>query len=217
MSIYGISAANTKPTTSQQSPQTPFIARVNPTNIGNQAAISGPNQDTFTRKSNLLFGPETSSINQQGSNPFIIMLPSTGKAGGCAGCMPPPDCAEDENGLESSIDEQQLLEAAGGDRQIVETLKKVAQDPEGAKALKTALEKGTTFKRGGLEGDTVGLTEYRSNGPVITLENPSDVDTAAHELAHAAYPDMAHDQVYEFGHRIARNLGEVAHQTPSSY
>jgi hypothetical protein len=200
MSIYGISAANTKPTTSQQSPQTPFIARVNPTNIGNQAAISGPNQDTFTRKSNLLFGPETSSINQQGSNPFIIMLPSTGKAGGCAGCMPPPDCAEDENGLESSIDEQQLLEAAGGDRQIVETL-----------------EKGTTFKRGGLEGDTVGLTEYRSNGPVITLENPSDVDTAAHELAHAAYPDMAHDQVYEFGHRIARNLGEVAHQTPSSY
>lgn len=88
---------------------------------------------------------------------------------------------------------------------------KIAQDPEGAKALRDALDKGTTFKRGQLDGNVVGLTEYGSGRPpVITLEDPSSVDTAAHEIAHAAYQGMPHDEVYDFGHRIANNLGEPA-------
>ncbi len=107
------------------------------------------------------------------------------------------------------ISQEELERAAGGNQQIVATLQKVAQDPEGAKALRTALDKGTTFKSGQLAGNVVGLTESGGGrNPVVTLEDPSSVDTAAHEIAHAAYPDMPHEQVYMFGHQVAQNLGE---------
>lgn len=103
----------------------------------------------------------------------------------------------------------ELVQAAGGDQEIVATLQKVASDEEGAKALRLALDEGTTFQQGGLEGNVVGLTEYGGGGgPVVTLEDPSSVDTAAHEIAHAASPDMDHELVYEFGHQVATRLGE---------
>ena len=116
------------------------------------------------------------------------------------------------------IDEQKLLQAAGGDQQIVATLKKIAQDPEGAKALQIAMDKGTTFKRGELAGNVVGLTETGGGqGPRITLEDPTNVDTAAHELAHAAFPDMDHKLVYQFGHDVAARLGEKVNGTPAQF
>lgn len=112
-------------------------------------------------------------------------------------------------GQAGQVSDQELQQAAGGNQQIIATLKKVSSDPEGAKALRKALDNGTTFKAGNLAGDVVGLTEFKGgNGPVITLENPDSVDTAAHELAHAAFPDMDHKLVYEFGHQVAGNLGE---------
>lgn len=110
-------------------------------------------------------------------------------------------------GAGGPITMERLLQAAGGNQQIADTLARLLQDPEAAEALRIALDKGTTFKVGELPGSTVGRAERSRNGNVITLEDPTNIDTAAHEVAHIAYPDMPHPEVYEFGHRVARNLG----------
>lgn len=123
---------------------------------------------------------------------------NTGKKGG-----PSPNA-----GAGGPINEDEINKAAGGDAEIAAGLTKMSQDPEGAKALRDALDKGTTFKQGNIEGNAVGLTEYASGQPPhITLER-LDIDVIAHEVFHAAYQDMDHEQVYEAGRQVARNLGE---------
>lgn len=117
-------------------------------------------------------------------------------------------------GATGEVDPQKLQQAAGGDPQLQATLEKIAQDPEGAKALQVALDKGTTFKVGNFPGSKAGETRTGNGPPQITVEDPNNIDTVAHELAHAAFPDMAHPDVYEFGHRVAENLGAKPIQGP---
>lgn len=123
---------------------------------------------------------------------------------------------QDENGLTAlqlnttgpadEVTDEEIFKAAGGDPEIIALLKKLDEDPEGHKALRLALDKGTTYKKGELDGNVVGLTETSSDhGPVITLESMS-IDTIAHETAHAAYPEMSHAEVYRFGHRVEEHL-----------
>lgn len=139
-----------------------------------------------------------------------------GRAGNSSGV--PDD--QDENGLTAvqlnttgpadEVTDEEIAAAAGGDPEIIALLKQLDQDPEGHKALRLALDKGTTFKRGELAGNVVGLTESGGGrGPVITLESMS-IDTIAHETAHAAYPDMSHAEVYRFGHRVEDRLEQAA-------
>jgi hypothetical protein len=130
-----------------------------------------------------------------------------------------PD-SEDENGLTAAqlnttgaaapVTDEEIRTAAGGDPEIMALLKKLNEDPEGHKALRLALDQGTTYSKGELEGNVVGLTRYGGNsGPKITLESMS-IDTIAHETAHAAYHDMSHAEVYRLGHRVEDRLGKTA-------
>ncbi|MCE3235603.1 MAG: hypothetical protein K0Q50_1783 [Vampirovibrio sp.] len=107
------------------------------------------------------------------------------------------------------ISADRLNQAAGGNQRIVQSLQRVAQNPEGARALSIALSKGTTFTTGQLEGNTAGITSFATGRPpAITLER-LETDVVAHEVAHAAFPNMDHEAVYEFGRQVARSLGET--------
>jgi hypothetical protein len=121
-------------------------------------------------------------------------------------------------------DQQRYLRASNGDRTIANTLARMATDPEGRRVLDMALAKGTTYQRGNLPGNTVG--QAQSGGgrpPVITLEDPTSIDTVAHETAHAVFDDagnptpgdgVTHDDVYKFGHLISQRLTGSALRDP---
>lgn len=143
--------------------------------------------------------PQGSSSEPGGNTRLAAEQPgNTGKKGG-----PSPN-----SGAGGPISEDEINKATGGDAEIAAGLTKMSQDPEGAKALRDALDKGTTFKQGEIEGNAVGLTEYATGqAPHITLER-LNIDVIAHEVFHAAYQDMDHEQVYEAGRQVARNLGE---------
>ena len=100
-----------------------------------------------------------------------------------------------------------MEKAAGGDPEILAALQKVASSPKGSEALQIALDKGTTFHRGELEGNTAGLTTWSGDSTTITLER-LETDVVAHEIFHAAYPDMDHEAVYQAGRDVATSLGE---------
>lgn len=167
--------------------------------------------------------PATTNAGESFAAPGFVTLPQGGldprstfdvsqgllrNVGNTGGLVAPFPGISIPTGNTGEIGAAEVNLATGGDPVITETLLKVAQDPDGASALRIALNSGTTFQRGQLEGNVVGLTEFGPGPPVITLEDPTSVDTAAHEIAHAAFPEMDHDLVYEFGHQVARNLGE---------
>jgi hypothetical protein len=111
-------------------------------------------------------------------------------------------------GAAGAVSDAEIAKAAGGDKDIEGVLKKMDGDVEGHNALRKALDKGTTYQKGQLDGNVVGLTETSSNGPPkVTLESLS-VDTAAHETAHAAYDGMSHAEVYKFGERVQSRVGK---------
>lgn len=123
--------------------------------------------------------------------------------------IPSDDQTPDSTSVSGDISMERLNKATNGIQQIIQALLKIAEDPQGAKALSIALDKGTTFKMGQLDGNTAGITAFATGQPpAITLER-LETDVVAHEIAHAAYPDMSHEAVYEFGRQVARALGET--------
>jgi hypothetical protein len=127
-----------------------------------------------------------------------------------------PQTAEstDANSIVSDAD---IQKATGGNQALAATLKKVASDPEGAKVLRDALNKGTTYTIKPLDGGTAGLTHLASNkAPYVEIDDNAtgNISVLAHESAHAAYPDMDHTDVYNLGYRISDNLGVKEPRVP---
>jgi hypothetical protein len=114
------------------------------------------------------------------------------------------------NAKAGPISDAEIDKATGGDAKLSATLKKIATDPEGAKVLRDALNRGTTYKQEEQEPGRGGVTVLSSgSAPKISIA-PSGVNNLsilAHESAHAAYPDMDHTDVYNLGYRVSDNLG----------
>lgn len=173
----------------------------NPENTRNAGRPGG---DRPTRRE---FGPPQGGLDPKAN--FEVTQGLRNRDTGNTGNSGTANNSSTPSGNSGPISAEEISQAAGGDAEIEEKLNQMAQDPEGAEALRVALDKGTTFKRGELEGNTAGLTTYRSGQPPeITLES-MNIDVVAHEVFHAAYEDMDHDEVYEAGRRVARNLGET--------
>lgn len=186
---------------------------------GGDASEDNANQDRGR-------GPRGSGDIPQGGlesrTSFIVMQRFRGRRGGGGENTeaPPTQAAPQGRNIPSDdqipnitgsgdISTERLSRATGGNQQIMQVLQRIAEDPQGARALSIALDKGTTFKMGQLDGNTAGITAFATGQPpAITLEK-LETDVVAHEIAHAAYPDMAHEAVYEFGRQVARALGET--------
>jgi hypothetical protein len=159
----------------------------------------------------------TGTITRGGGKPIGGGRPTGGRGGPTGGGIPNVPDAQDENGLTAAqlntdgaadvVTDAEIEEAAGGDAEIIALLKEMDTDAEGHKALRLALDKGTTYKQGTLAGNVIGLT--RSGGgtdPEITLESMT-LDTISHETAHAAYGEaISHAEVYRFGQRVQDRL-----------
>lgn len=66
------------------------------------------------------------------------------------------------------------------------TLAAIAQDPEGSKLLKAALDKGYTIQVGNLDANTNGDTLPDQKKIIISPNAPNFTKTVVHELVHAA-------------------------------
>jgi len=108
------------------------------------------------------------------------------------------------------ITDAEIDKATNNDEQLSATLKKIATDPEGAKVLRDALNRGTTYKQEEQEPGRGGVTTISSDSaPKISIapSGVNNISILAHESAHAAYPDMDHTDVYNLGYKISDNLG----------
>lgn len=199
-----------------QFPRTQQTAKPEATRFGSRGFQGGPQgefQGGFQRfRGN--FTPPQGALDPKDSFAVTQRIRNRQRGGDNNNPLPPsPETSstgetQGGNSPGGAITEAEVNKAANGDSEISQALMKMSKDPEGAKALRIALDKGTTFKKGELEGNTAGLTVTSSDKPPeITLE-VTNTDVVAHEVAHAAYPDMPHEEVYEFGRRVARNLGE---------
>jgi hypothetical protein len=144
-------------------------------------------------------GPQAPIIQQKStSNPFISTTQGAGTNGPAT------------TGGSAVVTDAEILQATKGDQKLAATLRKVVTDPEGAKVVRDALDRGTTYVQKQMQGSVAGLTHLSSgSAPFIEIdpEASSNLSVLAHESAHAAYPDMDHTDVYNIGYRVSDNLG----------
>jgi hypothetical protein len=103
----------------------------------------------------------------------------------------------------------ELLRAAGGDANLAQALALIAQDPEGSKALRAALDQGATFKVGGVSPDAEGETTRAPGKLEVAVRDPANIATLAHEIFHAgvgAPQDSKREEVLAdaFGDAVSR-------------
>jgi len=121
-----------------------------------------------------------------------------------------PSTLTANNGGSNSISDEEINKATNGDPTLTATLKKIASNPDGAKLLRDALNKGVTYSIGDIGGEFSGAAGVTSGSTVKmgSKDFASTVSYVAHETAHAAYPEMDHQSIYETGYKIAKSLGE---------
>jgi hypothetical protein len=160
---------------------------------------AGPGGSGSHAGQKMVRSPAGGSLPADGSSPADVSKPSTGSVN------------TPSSGKTGPITDEEINKATHGDKELSATLKKASQDPKGAQVLRDALNKGTTYRQSKLSDPTVGLTTESSDKPPDVQIDPSvknSVDTITHESAHAAYPDMPHNEVYNIGHQVAKDLGQ---------